>query len=41
VVLVPLVFVPELPVTAGLGMVLIALAVPACYGALVWYRPVR
>jgi low temperature requirement protein LtrA len=39
--LVPVVFVPDLPVAAGLGIALAALVVPACYGALVWYRPVR
>ena len=41
ILLVPVVFVPALPVIVGLGVALFALIVPASYGALVWYRPVR
>ncbi len=39
--LIPFVFVRELPIPAALGIALLALVVPACYGAVVWYRPIR
>jgi low temperature requirement protein LtrA len=39
--LVPVVFVPELPVAAALGIALLALAVQAVYGSFVWFRKVR
>lgn len=39
--LIPLVFVRELPIPVALGIALLALVVPAFYGAIVWYRPIR